>query len=395
MFEKIKGLFSTVSVKNQKLSLGKWYNQAVNFFTNTPETIIEQGYRKNPHVYSVINRIIRTASRIRIDLFKEVNGEPEKVTEHLAKNLINNPNPMQGRAEFFEGLLGWKLAVGEVFVHLLWPDMGKNARQPKEMYIIPPMMVSKINFDTFGEIISYEVGHGSNATIIDAKEMIHIKYWNPDSKSPRGMSPISAALQSLQTSNDDQLSAEEAGAVQQKFMETYGGVDNKGKIIVTGASLNWEAIGLSPVDLELLEQQKMSLRDICNVYGLSSRLFNDPEANNGSTQKEVRIDLIVNVAEPEMNSVLEEFNRGILPLFKGGANLIYKTNLNDFQELKADLSEQATALNTAWWLTPNQKLSEMGLETSDLKEMDNVYIPSGVIPIDANFDDLTNAHSTE
>lgn len=417
MFEKIKGYFSPTSVKNQKLSLGKWFNQAVTYWSNTPDIILKQGYGKNAHVYSVINRIIRTASRIRVDLYNEVKGEPTKITEHLALKLINNPNPQQGRSEFFEALLGWKLAIGEVFIHLLWPDMGANAKKPKEMYIIPPMMVAKINFDSFGAIISYVVGYGANERIIPADEIIHIKYWNPDSASARGMSPISAALQSLQTSNDAytssmrsiqnggpagilsgindgyQLSPEEAGKVQEKFMETYGGVDNSGKIIVTGASLSWESIGLSPIDLELLDQQQATLRDICNIYGLSSRLFNDPEANNGSTQKEVRIDLIVNVAEPEVNSVIEEFNRGILPKF--GKGLAYKTNTSDFQELKADLNEQATALNTAWWLTPNQKLEEMGKETSDLKEMDNVYIPAGVMPIDANFDDLTNAHTTE
>ena len=417
MFEKIKDLFS-ISVKNQKIGVGKWFNQGVSFLTNDPETILKQGYSKNTHVYAVINRIIRTMSRITVDLFKQ-NGKGEliKITEHLALKLINNPNKNQGRSEFIENLAGYKLAVGEVFIHVLWADTGRNARKPKELHIIPPMMVSKINFDQFGDVISYVVGYGHQAQTIDAKEMIHLSYWNPDHTNPRGMSPISAALQSLQTSNDSytsamrsiqnggpsgilsgvndgyELSTEEAGAVQEKFMQTYGGVDNSGKIIVTGASLHWESIGLSPVDLDLLEQQKQSLRDICNIYGVSSRLFNDPEANNGSTQKEVRVDLIVNVAEPEMSSILDELTRAILPMFESG--LVYKTNTGDFQELKADLNEQTSALNTAWWLSGNQKLYEMGMEKSPLKEMDNIYLPSGLLPIDANFDDLTNAHSTE
>jgi HK97 family phage portal protein len=419
MFEKIKGLFSIMSTKNQKIQLGKWFNQGVSFMTNDSETILKNGYQKNTHVYAVINRIIRTMSRIRVDLFKRTNkGEFVKLEDHPALKLINNPNPKQGYSEFMENLAGYKLAVGEVFIHIVWPDMGVNAKKPKELHIIPPMMVSKLNFDSFGEVISYVVGYGHQAQEIDAKEMIHLSYWNPDHTNPRGMSPISAAIQSLQTSNDAytsamksmqnggpsgilsgvndgyQLSAEEAGAVQEKFMQTYGGVDNSGKIIVTGATLKWEAIGLSPVDLQLIDQQKMSMRDICNIYGVSSRLFNDPEANNGSTQKEVRTDLIVNVAEPELASILDEFTRGILPLFRDG-ELCYKTNTSDFQELKADLSEQTTALNTAWWLTPNQKLQEMGKETSELDEMDKIYLPQGLLPIDANFDDLTNAHSTD
>ena len=46
---------------------------------------------------------------------------------------------------------------------------------------------------------------------------------------------------------------------------------------------------MSPTDLKLLEGQINNLRTICNIYGLDSSLFNDPENKTFSNRKEAQI----------------------------------------------------------------------------------------------------------
>ena len=391
--------------------MGRMINQTVSYFNSyDTSTLLKKGYQENNHTYAVVNRLTRTAARIKITLFSANHKEITQLFDHPALKLINRPNPRQGRREFMEELHGWKFTTGEAFVHMLWPDMGINAKKPKELHIIPSVWVSKINIDNLGGIVSYEIGWGMDKQTIPANEMIHLKYWNPDG-GLRGMSPLTAAAKSIQTSNDaytsnmrslqnggpagilsgvndgHPLSVADQELVQQKYSEKYGGAENRGKIIVTGATLSWQAIGLSPVDLDIIKQNNWSLRDICNVYGVSSRLFNDPESNNGSTQKEVRIDLVVNAVNPEMETNLDEFDRAILTKFeKGNETLSYKTDLTDFQELKEDEAAITTALAAQWWTTGNEKRERQGLDKSDKTEMDNVYIPAGTVPIDEDLD---------
>jgi hypothetical protein len=67
-------------------------------------------------------------------------------------------------------------------------------------------------------------------------------------------------------------------------------------------------------------------------------------------------------------------------------------DLDVFPELQEDKKEQISYLERAWWLTPNQKLEEMGYGRSEDPNMDKVYVSIQVQPIDkVNVDPVEQA----
>jgi hypothetical protein len=59
--------------------------------------------------------------------------------------------------------------------------------------------------------------------------------------------------------------------------------------------------------------------------------------------------------------------------------------LDAYPELVADRNEQVQYLNTAWWIPPAQKNDILGVKTPeyiDTADMQRLYIPSSIAPID-------------
>src|SRR5699024_653100 len=104
----------------------------------------------------------------------------------------------------------------------------------------------------------------------------------------------SRALQNMgaegMLSNEDEtdLTDQQISQLQKDLKARGAGPENFKKILVNTAKWRWVRFGISPVDLNIIESMKMSLRDLCNVYGISSELLNDPDNKTNSNKKESR-----------------------------------------------------------------------------------------------------------
>ena len=392
--------------KLQRVQINNMMSGLVSYMGNDQKSYIKDGYKMNPNVYSVINWIIKKAALSHWQLFEVVNGEKVIVYDHEILDLLNRPNPMQGKAEFIENMLGYKLLTGESFIYKLSPENGVNEGIPQELWILPPPYMN-VKFNAYGMPSFYEVMAGTKRTEIDGDKIIYLKYWNPSADTFRGMSPIEAGrrvvtqsndaymasmkllqnmgAQGVLSVNDDQvdMSQEQIDALESAYQEKYGGPQGYGRILITGAKMNWQQIGLPATDLALIESQQMSMRDICNLYNISSQLFNDPENKTYSNVREARKSAIADVIIPEMELVANEFNRWLLPAFEKRDNKEYYLEMDTgiFTELKEDEQMLSTILGAAWWMTPNEKRIRMGLGKMDIAEMDDIYAPTSIIPL--------------
>jgi len=68
-------------------------------------------------------------------------------------------------------------------------------------------------------------------------------------------------------------------------------------------------MGLCPVDFQLLESEKITLRELCNVYGVNSALFNDPDNKTYNNMKEAKKEMLTQVVLPELVLLRDAFNR--------------------------------------------------------------------------------------
>lgn len=393
-------------------------------------------YINNSEVYAIIKRISKTVSTVPFYVYKVKDKKAlnrytsmtknSTTTQDLAKaelirvkaiseiadsplnDLLEKPNPYQSLSEFIESVIGYKLICGNSYV---WANRLESGKV-QELVVLPPQYMAIISDGTINGVEGYSfrlVGWD----FLDAKDVIHLKYFNPyfdtNGNQLYGLSPLQAAYRTVQRSNDakdtsvgmlqnqgpkgilyadesNNFGQEEAGKLKEDFYNQYGTktqgqiLQNAGKILIAGAKLGWVNMGLSPIDLQLLESEKVTLRELCNVYGVNSALFNDPDNKTYNNMKEAKKEMLTQVVLPELVVLRDTFNRFFAIEIGNGYYIDF--DITVFPELQEDMKELSAILSQSWWITPNEKRAAMRYDTSDDSVMDEIFIPAGYLPID-------------
>ena len=387
---------------------------AINTFTGAGEItllgiggkqFIEDGYKSNPQLFSIINWIIKRTSRVKWQLFDVTNPEEKvEIFDHDYLTLINKPNPFQSKREFYEALTGYKKITGEVFVHGVAPQAGVNMGIPQELWVIPtPIVVPK--FNSVGVPDLYEIRSAVKTETIPTEEMMYLKEFNPGSGN-RGLSMIEAGVKTVTMSNDtyeanmrllqnsgakgilslddDNASAtqEQVDLIEEKLNRKQGGPSKYGKAHVSSLKWNWQSIGLSAKDLVLIESHGLNLQDMCNLAQLPTELFNDKSASTFNNVQEARKTGITDAVIPENDAIRDGFNMWLTPTFekRDKKKYVLDHDTRIYPELQKNMKELVDWLNVAWWFTGNQKLEQMDMPQSDNPVMSEILLPTSLIP---------------
>ncbi len=401
-----KNFIGSLALRKKSASISYAYVQdgAIYNIGDDPRSYIRDGYRRNPNVYSAIEMIARTAAKANYRLFDiTLPDSKTEIKQHPVLDLLHRPNPYQGRAEFLENIFGYKLLTGECFIPKIRVQAGMNKGKIIQLITIPPQYVSIAIDSSTGLPDSFNYVNGRYKEQIAPEDIIYTKYWNPDG-TVRGVSPLAAARKVVAQSNDayeasmkliknlgptgiltvndakSQLDQTQLDRLQRQYEEKYGGPANYGKIIITGGKMSWITTGAKAEDLGLWEGQKMTMRDICNVYGISSQLLNDPENKTYSNMQEARKALITNCVLPELHLFNACLNRDLIPEFEKQDNRRYSLEIDvqHFSEIREDEESRINLLSQAWWMTLNEKRKATGLGELNVPEGNQMFIPNNL-----------------
>jgi hypothetical protein len=146
-----------------------------------------------------------------------------------------------------------------------------------------------------------------------------------------------------------------------------------------GNEVTFTQIGLSPVDMQVIESQKYTFKRICNAYGVSDVLFNNGEAATESNVNAMIKRLYTNAALPEVYAYRDLLNQSIVPLF--GPDYYVDVDLVGITELQDDMKAMAGIFSTLPIMQPNMILEAFNYGKSDDIMMDQFYIKAGYEPI--------------
>lgn len=374
---------------------------------------IRDAYKANPNIFSTISWITQRVARTKWQLFDVSNKKEKKeLFDHPILELLENPNPAQSKTEFLESACGYKKITGETFIQGVSPGAGINQGKPKELWVLPTPMMD-VKFDRSGIPIEFVILSKGKKNTIPAEEIMYLRQFNPG-EGNRGMSNIQAGIKVVSQSNsayeanmrliqnlgaqgiltlDDPNANADQGQIdlmETKINQKHGGASNYGKVMVSSTAWKWQQIGLNATDLALIESQKMSLRDICNLFNLNSQLFNDPDNTTYNNIQEARKAGITDAVQPEIEALRDGFNKWLVPKF--GTHLRLDYDQTTFPELQKNQKELTEWLSQAWWLTGNQKLQIMKMAQNDNPIMNEILIPTNLIPTGTP-DDLEKAYS--
>ena len=437
--KKINTLFPTIPMNSQiaiERGIVTWQGADQRSF-------VDDGYVANDIVYSIIKLITDKAKIAPFHVYKVVDEKAAKKYKSLAaqkdinlkeletlhkkayelytgdqrlNELLKYPNEEDCWSDLVEQWCGFKLITGNSFIYGKLIEAGNNQGKPYELFALPSQYMAIIaNINVFPPTrAGYQLYYGQMWSF-DTKEILHDKYFNPQwgvtGGQLYGQSPLRAAAKNLTRSNEaktaavasfqnggpagvlfmnderfDPTSGQQQAQALKTAVSQKGGAANFNSIAVSGYKVDWKQIGLSPVELNIIESEKWDLKALCNIYGVPSQLLNDSDSKTYNNQREGEKALTLRCAIPLLNALTENLNRKLHTDWGyKGTNLYVDYDLSVYGELEANKSEQTDWLDKAWWISPKQKLDIMNIEVPDYiptEELEKLYIPTGLQTID-------------
>lgn len=360
------------------------------------QSFIDDGYAGNDIVYSIINLITNKAKVSpwavykvkdeakykqlksilqsphlitnwkKVEELKSQSLEPYKNDARL-NEILKYPNEEDTWSDLIEAWGGFKLATGNSYIYGKLIEAGANKGKPLSLSALPAQFMSIIaNVSVFPAVRqAYRLYYGVTYDF-NKEEILHDRMFNPKWSATGlqlyGMSPLQAAAKNITRSNEaktasvanfqnggpagilftDDLRMEGDTAVAQAnalkaSLTGFAGAKNTNKIATSGYKVGYQAIGLSNVDLDIIQQEMWDMRSLCNIYGVPSQLLNDPEnkimANSTSGEKA----LTVRAALPLLTTMRDNLNRKLATDWGySGTGIVVDFDLSCYPELQDD-----------------------------------------------------------
>ena len=356
------------------------------------------GYMDNEAVYSIINKIADTASSVPVALVDE---EDNPIESHWVIDLLKQPNEDSSFKDLLFNYYVYLLSIGNSFIYSPFLDNGSTT----ELWTMPSDLVNVISGPFYEPIVGYKFTEGNQEIVFEKQSVLHGKLFNPRFLSGSwvyGLSPIQVAVEIITAMNQgnkamsasftnmgppyiissqtpEGLTQQQQELLEDVYNKKYGDPQKAGKPMLTGTPVDVKMIGVSPVDLNLIQSSQHGLRVLSNVYGVPSVLFNDNDNSTYNNVSQARKDFYQYTIQPLNEAFALKLKQYLIP----DEPLHFKFVYDDVEVLQEAMYIKAQALESLWYLTPNQKLEILGLPVNDSPLMDEIYKPFGIEPLEA------------
>jgi HK97 family phage portal protein len=362
-------------------------------------------YTGNNDVFTVINKITEPTSQIPIYQY-DANGEIIENGKMLA--MLNNPNPYQSRGEFIEAALTYYLIFGNTYTAA---EVVKDSALglPVRLDVLPSQLMTIDLGTVFNPVEGYSFYPMSGNKIDYPKENIfHWKEFNPDYNAQsgghlKGMSRLRPLLKSITGSgeayNSLVKSFQNQGAwgiltmlgedgkgmeltkVQASALKNTFRSDSKnGRLTVTGNQTNWQKIGLTMVEMEVLRALGVYKGNLADAFNVPSQLFSGSTDRTYNNYKEAEAALWRNAIQPSLDAYLEGLSKFLAPKFKE-QGAVLKADYSNVACLQTNKAETVTWMTQAKCFTGNEIREACGFEELPIPEMDVIFQSAGLMPI--------------
>jgi HK97 family phage portal protein len=365
----------------------------VNNISDNPANYLRQ-YSYNDILYSIINLITDRVAAVKWGVYKETSKGLKPFEDENLQNLLDQPNQYDTFSDIVAHHTGFKLITGNSYLWAQRLQGGANEGVPGELWHLPADLVSigvKGGFPP--RIVKYEVSGWRGATWTP-DEILHSKEWNPNYDTTGsqlyGISKLKAALNLVNRNNsamnaatakfqnggletvlfvdDDRFTGEQTQAQAAALKDKLREYDAEGRrIAVSGYKTGAVQLGLTNVELAIIEAEQWDMRRLCNIYGVPVQLMNDTSASTDNNMKDASRSMLTRVVIPELEAFKQAFNKKLQTDWGGMDGVIIDYDQTSFSELEEDKNEQMK------WLMPlmqnglplNRVLDILGLEKID------------------------------
>ena len=361
--------------------------------------LAKAGYEECAAAFACVKLIASTASRIPWYVARrDAQGNMNEFESHPLLDLLNRPNEVESGATFTEKILAHFLLAGNSYILGV---RGTPSQPPSFLYVLRPDRVQPIADKSGRQLVSGYRYTGAFPKDFAAEEIMHLRDFHP-THDFLGLSRLEVSGKYVDIMNQaaewnkkvfqndmrppGMLTTESAvdwTAFKKIFREEYQGYENAGTpLVIRGKDITWTDLTKNPKDMDWLDGQKFTLRQICAIFGVASELLGDSENKTYSNIQEARKGLYLETILPLLNMIRDEYQRWLAPAYGQGIVLDYNTDA--IPELAEDRSELAKTLDMAWWIKVNEKRVAMGWD--EVPGADVMMIPVNLIPFGPSSD---------
>lgn len=329
--------------------------------------------------YSILSAIQTTAKSIPWSVYK-VTGKDEngqKVPNHPLSSLVYRPNAYQSWAQFIVRYIGLRLATGNVFILVLGQGSALELHlMPSNTEVIAgPSWVEPIA----GYRVPRQAGGYETFTL---EQVVHIKNFNLDN-TLYGVSPVQVgalAIRSLDLNMKQRIYQAAKGGPDRVFwnletaeslteeqeLDTYKKLRSPRTYTYLNNPIGTEQIGLSPLDLDLLNSLQADAGMIADLLHYPAILLSGSKSTTFNNYEQAEKALYNNCVTPLLYDLKEGLNQRLGGAFKDQVYIDY--DLSNIEVLKPNLAALITAAATANFLTINEKRKMAGYPALKAKD---------------------------
>lgn len=342
--------------------------------------LAEEGYRRNVIVHRCVRLIAESAASVPWRLTRA--GQP--VDRHPLLDLLARPNPMESGKALFESFYAYLSIAGDAYMEMVTLADG----QPGELYVLRPDRMQILpGPNGWPRAYRYEVAGRVHDFAVDAltgaSPVLHLKAFNP-LDDVYGLSPLEAAAYGIDIHNAASHwnkalfdnAARPSGALvyepkdggaladdqflrlKEELAQTYQGAGNAGRPMLLEGGLKWQAMALSPQDMEFVASKHAAAREIALAFGVPPLLLNIPGDNTYSNYQEANRALWRLTLLPLLEKTLCALNHWLAPQF--GDDLHLDLNREAITALHTERAAAWDRVGQAGFLTVNEKRQALG-----------------------------------
>jgi phage portal protein BeeE len=190
-----------------------------------------------------------------------------------------------------------------------------------------------------------------------------------------------AAGLAYRTDAHDNPTVQQAQATRDQFNNAVNSKDMAGAIAIMAGQWGYLQFGLDAQKLQLLEQGDKAFEKLCNVLSTPPSIFKTDQTYEN--QRESKRNWVYDNIAPAAYSFRDELNEKlILQMGLDRDRDFIDCDILGLPEMAIDMKAQIETYSKAWWFTPNQILKKLGEDESSDPNMNKVYAPSSVVPLD-------------
>ncbi len=395
---------ATEAIKNQFNKAFLWDGGTTQYDQNN-KNYVKFGYNVNSIVYSIINQQATKTASIPFSI-KRVEDESsmrklrqiESVTkgdctvQQSVKKLILEskafadevvplpmaaPNITQTWTEFIALYKTFLKLTGNVYIYILSPEDGMNAGKPIQVYILPSHLIQIVlrdRADMLGiesPVKGYILTEGQSFVKFDAKDVIHIKYSNPNydenGSHLYGQSPLRAALRNIESSNvaidlnirtlksggafgfihgtKQALTEGQASELKERLTEMNSSTELLAKIAGVSAEVAFTRLSLTSEELQPFTYLEYDENQIAKC--LSWSIDDGKRGDFGGTINELRKQRITDNIQPDLELLADAINTEFLTRFKGYDKTVIVFDYSELPEMQTDIKDLVAWLKDA------------------------------------------------